>query len=448
MDKDARHLFSVGAMATIIFPLIVESALNIMIGMIDTMMVAGWSESAVSGVSSVDLLSILFINLFSAFATGGSVIVSQYLGREDGRNSTRAARNLIYITVGTSLAVVVLLFLTRSAIISSLLKRADDEVQRDALLYFFPIILSFPSLALFNACSAIARSTARTKRNMAVSLVMNLMNLAGNYTLIYLLGLGALGAGISTLISRTVGALILFALLFRRSEVICIRGFFHIDVDFDLSRKMMRLGVPQALDSGLFTLGKLLIQSHIAALGTSALAVQAVVSNFNGYANIAGMSCALAAVTLVGRSAGAGRLDEERYYTRWMLFASIVLTALTCLPLFIFTPQFVSLYGLSAESAQMAIPLCRLILFMCSTLWPFSFIIPYALRSTGDATFTMSVSIISMWLFRVILAIFLIRHLGFGVEAAWYGMYTDWAVRSLVYGIRYHGRRWQQRKVI
>lgn len=448
MDKDAKHLFSYSAMATIIFPLIVESALNIMIGMIDTMMVAGWSESAVSGVSSVDLLSILFINLFSAFATGGSVIVSQYLGREDDQNSTRAAKNLIYITVGTSLVIVAFLFITRAAIISALLGKADEEVQKDALLYLFPIMLSFPSLALFNACSAITRSTGRTKRNMAVSLVMNLMNLCGNYTLIYVFGLGALGAGISTLISRSVGALILFALLFRRSEEICIRGFFRISVDLNLSAKMMKLGIPQALDSGLFTLGKLLIQSYIAAIGTSALAVQAIVSNFNGYANITGMSCALATVTLVGRSAGAGRLDEERYYTRCMIVASIVLTAVTCLPLFIFTPQFVSLYGLSAESAAMAVPLCRLILFMCSTLWAFSFITPYALRATGDATFTMTVSIISMWLFRVILAGFLIKNMGFGVEAAWYGMYTDWAVRSVIYGIRYKGKRWQMRKVI
>ncbi len=448
MDASSRHLFSFGAMAAIILPLIVEQALNIMIGMIDTMMVAGWSESAVSGVSSVDLLSILFINLFSAFATGGSVIVSQYLGRQDGKSSVRAAKNLIYITVMSSIAVVLVLFVIRESVIKALLGKADGSVQEDALLYFFPIILSFPALALFNACSAITRSTGHTKRNMAVSLVMNVMNLFGNYILIYHFSLGALGAGISTLLSRMVGSLILFLLLFRRSEEVCIRGFFHVSLEPKLVLKMLHLGVPQALDSGLFTLGKLMIQSYIAALGTSALAVQAIVGNFNSYANITGMSCALATVTLVGHAAGAGREDEERYYTRCMIIASIVLTAIISLPLFIFTPQFVALYGLSAESSAKAVPLCRLILFMCSTLWAFSFITPYALRATGDATFTMSVSIVSMWIFRVMLAVFLIQRLGFWVEAAWYGMYTDWAARSIIYGIRYRGKRWQQHKVI
>jgi len=442
------HLFTAKDIWTLTFPLIIEQLLSITIGMADTIMVSGYAESAVSAVSSVDILSQLFIQVFAAFATGGAVIVSQYLGHGEKDKADQAARNLIYVATSVSLLLLMICLIFKANIINFVLGKAEEEVQRAASSYFIPIMISFPFLAVFDGATAISRSTRKTTRTMIVALFINIVNIVGNYLLIYVADLGAAGAGIASMLSRIFGAGVMFALMCRRNEEVSFRGILKGPASKDLVIKITKIGLPSALDGSLFHVGKILVQTFIAGVGTSALAINAVVGNFNSYSNIIGNAISLAIITLVGYSAGAGRKDEERYYTRLMLLLCITATLLITLPMYIFTDKVVSIYALSPENTALAIPICRLCLIMCTFIWPLSFTLPNALNATGDVKYTMGVSIASVWIFRVLLSYILICILGFGVEAAWYGMYADWSFRSLMFLIRYKGQKWQNRKVI
>lgn len=447
-DQRKKHLFSAREIAVLIFPLLIEQLLSITIGMADTIMVSSYSETAVSAVSSVDLISQLFINLFAAFSTGGAVIVSQYLGNKDTENARTASRNLVYISLALSLVLLVIALLLRNVIVNLVLGKAEAQVQKDAMDYYIPIMFSFPFLAVFNATTAISRSERKTTRTMLVALLINVVNICGNYLLIHVADLGAQGAALASMTSRAVGAAVMFALMHRRSEECTLYGITRGPVSADMIRRITRIGVPSALDGSLFILGKLLVQSFIASISTSALAINAVVANFNAYSNIPGNAVSLSVITLVGYSAGAKRLDEERFYTRLMIVVCMLLTFTVTLPMFIFTKEVVSIYSLSEANTLAAVPICRLCLLMCTTIWPFSFTLPNALRATGDVRYTMTVSIASMWIFRVLMCYILIFSFGLGVDGAWYAMYADWAFRGILFLIRYRGRTWQLRKVI
>ncbi len=442
------HLFSWKDIARLIIPLAVEQLLSIMIGMADTIMVSSYTEASVSAVSSIDLLSQISIQLFSAFATGGAVIVSQYLGRQDKANAQVAARNLIYVSIIVSTALLVLCMLLKDVLISLVLGKTEAAVQSEAAAYYVPIMFSFPFLAVFNATTAISRSNRKTTRTMLVSVLMNAVNICGNYFMIFTLSLGAAGAACASLISRLIGCVVKLILLRGKNEECPLTHLTRGPVDAGMIKRILRIGLPSALDGSLFQVGKIIIQSMLAGLGTSALAINAVVGNFNAYSNIPGNAVSLALITVVGYSAGAKRLDEERWWTRVMLTLAIILIFIVILPMYIFTPQVVSIYGLSEANTTAAVPICRLCLLMCTFIWPFSFSLPNSLRATGDVRYTMIISIISMWAFRVFLSFVFINFTDRGVAGAWYAMYADWSFRGLMYLIRYKGKKWQLRNVV
>ena len=444
----SKHLFSTKELLALLIPLALEQLLTITIGMADTIMVSSYSESAVSAVSSVDLISWLFIVVFSAFSTGGAVIVSQYIGRNDSKNASVAAKNLTLVSIILSLVMTTITLLSKNIILKLVFGNIEKSVYLDATSYYIPIALSYPFLAIFDSATSISRSVAKTKRIFYVSLLMNIINISGNYILIHVVSLGALGAGISSLISRIVGALLMVSLLIKKGEKCSLQGLFKTKIELKHVKNITRIALPSAFDGALFQVGKLLIQSQIATLGTSSLAIHAVVCNFNSYCNIVQNAFILAVITLVGQAAGAGRKDEERYWVNWSLSWSIIITTIFVIPMYIFTPEVVTIYGLSATTATQAIPICRLCLIACTIIIPFAFIIPNALNANGDVKYTMIISIISMWIFRVLLVILFVRVFRFGVSGVWYAIYADWTFRGIMYSIRFLGDKWLNKNAI
>ena len=159
------HQFTARDLRALIIPLIADSFLSILIGMADTVMVSTCGEAAVSGVSLVDTISNLLITVFSAFATGGAVVVSQYLGHGDGKNARDSAKNLIYISLAISALMTAVILPIRSHIIDLLFGSIDSSVKMYTDEYFVPILLSYPFLAVYSGLTAISRSESEKPPN-------------------------------------------------------------------------------------------------------------------------------------------------------------------------------------------------------------------------------------------------------------------------------------------
>ncbi|MFA6935057.1 MAG: MATE family efflux transporter, partial [Sphaerochaetaceae bacterium] len=161
-------------------PLMAELFLGVLIGFADTVMVSSCGQSAVSGVSLVDTLSQLVIQVLSAFATAGSVVAAQYLGRGEASKASEASRQLIVASFAASSMMVAACILLREPIIDMVFGSIEPSVREASCTYFVWIFLSYPFLAVFNCCTATFRAMGNGSLQLKVSLFTNVLNIAGN----------------------------------------------------------------------------------------------------------------------------------------------------------------------------------------------------------------------------------------------------------------------------
>ena len=443
----SERMFSNAYLKSLIIPLFFEQLLTITIGMADTIMVAAVGEASVSGISLVDSISNLFIQLFSAFATGGAVVASQYLGRGDRDDACKSAKQLVYITVLFSGGISLICLMGNKALLSLVFGSIEADVMSAAENYFIFIVISYPFLALCNSCNALCRSMGRSRITMTVSIVMNVINIGGNAILIYGAGLGTAGAGIASLASRITGAVIMMAVVCNRTLEIHIDRLFRFEWNPMMIRRILRIGLPSGIENSTFHIGKILVQSLISTFGTASIAANAVVNNICSFSNIPGSVIGMASITVIGQCCGASKYDQARFYARRLMILSYILMAVTCLIFYIFTPQVSMLYNLSQEALDLAVLCSRMLLIQTAIFWPLSFTLPNYLRAAGDARYTMTVAMLSMWLCRVALA-YVFSWMGLGLYGTSWAMVIDWYCRIVFFSLRWLKGGWKTRSVI
>ena len=253
-------LFSKEELRRLIVPLMIEQILAVTIGMADTMMVANVGEAAVSGVSLVDSINILLINIFSAMATGGAVVASQYIGRQDRQSACSAAKQLIYSSAFIALLLGLLALVGGEHLLRLVFGSVDADVMAYAETYFWLSALSYPFLAVYNAGAALFRSMSNSSISMKTSILMNIINIGGNALLIYGFDMGVAGAGTATLVSRATGAVVMMWLLRNRHNLIYVEHLFRYRLDWQMVKRILRVGcLILACVFGLSLLGSLVM---------------------------------------------------------------------------------------------------------------------------------------------------------------------------------------------
>ncbi|MBS6642607.1 MAG: MATE family efflux transporter [Clostridiaceae bacterium] len=429
-------MFSRKDLIKLLAPLVVEQILAVLVGMVDVVMVAAVGETAVSGVSLVDSISVLIIQLLAALATGGAVVSAQYLGKKRPEQACKSAGQLVLITLLVSLVITAAALIGNRHLLRVIFGNVEDAVMRDAMKYFFLSALSYPFLALYNACAALFRSMGNSKVSMMASLVMNMINITGNAVCIYGLHMGVEGVGIPTLISRVVAAMLMFFLIQNPDNMIRIRSFKELKFDGGMIKRILQIGIPNGLENSMFQFGKITLQSLVSSLGTAAIASFAVSSNLVTLEYLPGNALGLGLITIVGQCVGAGRIEEAKSYTKKLVLLDYGILAVICTMMILGRHQMVGLYNLSPAASEAASQMITAH-SLAMVLWPLSFIIPYYLRASNDASFTMMVSVLSMWIFRIGFAYLFVKVMGIGIMGVWYGMFIDWVARVILFVWRF-----------
>ena len=444
-DPEKAPIFSADALRRLIIPLVVEQFLAMTIGMADTIMVTSVGEHAVSGVSLVDNISTLLINVFSALATGGAVVAAQYLGSRDEENACSAAKQLFYAIGALSAATMAVCLLFREPILRLVFGHLEESVMEAAMTYFLLTALSYPLLAIYNAGAALFRAMGNSKVSMLASLLMNIVNIGLNAILIYGVGIGVAGAGFGTLFSRLAGAVLMTWLICQHGHRIHIDRLLRFEFRKQLVKKILRIGIPNGLENGMFQIGKLLVLGLVTPLGTSATAANAIANSVAGVVNVPGNAISLSLITVVGQCMGAGDSRQAVGYTRKLMAIVYLAMGTLSVLLFFFAAPVVGLFGLTAAAAAMAVEVLRWCALFDLVFWPMSFSLPNALRASGDAKFTMIVSMCSMWIFRIGFSFLLVPQIG--LLGVWVSMFIDWIVRAVVFFIRFLSGRWKNIRI-
>lgn len=433
-NKDLRKL---------IIPLVFEQLLAILVGMVDTVMIAGVGEAAVSGVSLVDTINILIINITAALATGGAVVAGHFLGQKDSENASRSAWQLVLFSIWLSIAVTIIFLALHRPMLRGIFGKVEPEVMENAATYLVITAISICPLAIYNSCAALFRAMNDSRTTMVIAIIMNLINLAGNAILIYGVKIGVAGAAIATTFSRIVAAVIIMVLMFHSDKVISFRGRATWKMDFRSIKKILYIGIPNGLENSLFQLGKILLLSLVSTFGTYAIAANAVCNTLASFNVLPGSAVNLALLSVASMCVGAGDFKQARYYTKKLMVVAIGCTALISAVLFVFAPWVMKIYQLTPQTESLAVQVIRWHAMLAIVFWVPSFSLPNTLRAAGDVVWTMAIAILSMWTFRIAFAYLFSIRFHSGLMGVWIAMTIDWAFRALCYCIRYHGHKWE-----
>ena len=385
----------------LIVPLIIEQILSVTIGMADTVMVSGAGEAAVSGISLVDSINILLINIFSALATGGAVIGAQYLGKRDRDSACDAAKQLALSVAALSLVIAAFSLVAKDWLLAAIFGTVEPAVMANAQVYFFLSALSYPFIAVYNAAAALFRAMGNSKIPMLISAGMNVINIVGNAVLIFGFHLDVAGAGIASLASRIAACVVGMILITRPVHEIYIRSLFPLKIDWKMIKNIMRIGIPNGLENGMFQIGKILVQGLVSSFGTAAIAANAVAGNIASLEIIPGSAIGMAMITVVGQCVGARDYDGAKKYVRRLMVITYIFMAVLNVPLLFVVRQIVGFYSLSGEAMTMATEILLLHGICAIFIWPAAFSLPNALRAANDVKFTMIAAIASMWICRI-----------------------------------------------
>ena len=446
-------LFTNKDLVKIVIPMMLQNILATVVGMIDSVMVAGIGEAAVSGVSLINSLDVVLITFFSSMAVGGTVIVAQFLGKGNTARTKDAVKQLVYVTTAAAVLITVIGQVFRGPMLHGLFGEAEEIVMYYADRYFLFISLSFPVLGISNACGAALRALGNTTVPMLVSLAENVVNIGLNAVFIYVLRWDTAGAAIATLISRVVGTAFLLLMLLDKKREVHIERPLQYKPDFAMIRSILRIGIPNAIENCMFSFGKLLTQSVVSALGTASITANSVANNLANYQYTVGGAVGGSSIIVIGRCVGAQEKEQAKRYSRKLLFAAYVCIWITALVTSLFARPIIGFWQLSPETTELTRSLILYHSVCAALVWPLGFVLPSMFRAASDVKFPMVVSIVCMWLFRVALSyvfapaevsVFGLTFpgLGMGVMGVWVAMTVDWVFRISLYAWRYFSGRW------
>ena len=441
-------LFSPRDLRAMIVPLFLEQLLVMLVGLADTLIVSYAGEAAVSGVSLVNQFNTIFIYLFTALASGGAVVISQYIGRQAAEDAGEAASQLLSFSSAFSVLIGVLVLLGNERILSALFGKVETDVMDACILYLRISAYSYPALAIYNAGAALFRSIGRTSVTMYLSIASNIINVIGNVIGVFVLKAGVAGVAYPSLIARAFSAVVITWLCFRKQNPVVYRCKWIFRWNGSLMKSILNIAVPNGLENGIFQLVKVALSSIVAMFGTYQIAANGVAQSIWSLAALAGVSMGPVFITVIGQCMGNGDTQAADDYFRKLTRITLLISSAWNLLIFLLTPAFLGLYALEPETKQLVIWLVLIHNLFNAVAYPFSGALSNGLRAAGDVKFTMYVSVISTLAVRLLLSWLLGIGLQMGVIGIAIAMVCDWVIRATIFFWRQKSGKWKTFRVI
>ncbi|WP_460643199.1 MATE family efflux transporter [Lacrimispora brassicae] len=431
-----------------ILPLFMEQMLVMLVGIVDTFVVSYAGEEAVSGVSLVNSFNTIFIFLFTALASGGAVVISQYLGRKEKEKASQAVSQLLTVSTLFSLEMMLLVLLLNRLLLQALFGRVDSKVMEACITYLQISAYSYPALAIYNAGAALYRSIGKTSTTMYISIISNIINAIGSCIGVFALNAGVAGVAWPSLIARTFSAAAITVLCFRNSHEISYGVKWIFAWNTRLQKSILSIAVPNGLESGIFQFVKVALSSVVALFGTYQIAANGIAQSFWSVAALVCVTMGPIFITVIGQCMGSGDIGQAEYYFKKLIKITLIFAIVWNVFVFALIPLLVNGYAVNNETKHLVIWLVLIHNIFSATAFPFADPLGKGLRATGDIKFTTVVSIVTTVGIRLVFSIFFAIVLDMGVIGIAWAMCLDWIVRGIIFWLRFKSGKWKEFKVI
>lgn len=446
--KDNYGIFTNKQLKNMIVPLFFEQLLVMLVGLADTFIITYAGEDAVSGVSLVNSFSVIFIYIFTALASGGAVVISQYIGKGEKGLASESSSQLLMVSTLISVVITALVYLFDVALMRLLFGAVTDAVMDACLVYLRITAISFPTLAIYNAGASLFRSIGNTKITMIISTISNVINLVGNLVLVLVFKWGVAGVAWPTTISRLFSAVAITILCFNKKLDI----FYTVKDIFKwngkLLKQMLAIAVPNGVENGIFQLVKVALSSMVAMFGTYQIAANGVAQSIWSLAAVMGAALSPVFITVIGQCMGSGNNDAAVFYMKKLMVINVIASTVWNIIVLAITPVILNFNSLEQQTRDLILVLVIIHNIFNSVALPFSGSLSSGLRAAGDIKFTMIVAIASTIGGRLVLSYIFAVLMNMGVIGIAYAMCADWCIRGIIYHFRFRSMKWLEFKVI
>lgn len=426
------------------WPIFIEIFLHMLMGNADTLMLSQYDDNAVASVGVSNQLINVIIVMFGFIATGTSILIAQYIGAKKEQEANRIAVVSIVANLVFGLILSAILFLLAPTILKAMNIPAE---LMDASLVYLRIVGGFAFIqALIMTIAAIIRSHGFTKDAMYVTIGMNLINVIGNYFVIFgpfgFPVLGVTGVAISTTISRSIGLIAMFMILFYR-----IKGslpFSYVFTTFPKVelKKLLKIGIPSAGEHLSYNTSQIAITYFIASMGTIALTSKVYTQNLMMFILLFSIAIGQGTQILIGHYVGAEKLKAAYIRCLKSLKLAIIVSLTMAIIFSLFSKTLLSIF----TDNQEIITLGSILILLTIILEPgraFNLVVINSLRAAGDVKYPVYIGILSMWGVAVTLSYVLGIVFGLGLIGVWIAFIVDEWLRGLLMLRRWRSKKWE-----
>lgn len=446
MDENIRNksVFSLS------WPIFVSSLLAILLGYVDTAMLSRYNENAVGAIGNANTVMSFLTLAFTIISGATGILTSQYLGcgTKNKKEMNRVYSVSVLFNLCLSVLISVLLYAFHPLLLMAL--NVPRELQGDAAAYIKIVGGLIFAQSVFDTFGQIFRSNGKTKIGMALALAMNIINIIGDYSVLYGplkgLNLGVSGVAAVTALSRI--AMLIIAVLYFVFKIDGSIGIKYLrPFPGGILKKLLGLGIPSAGETISYNLSQITVAAIVNTLGIIAINARVFCNMLFGFTYLVPVSLALGTQIIVGHNVGAEEYDKA--YRRVVRTAAGALGISISIAVINYLLSGYTL-GFFSDSAQ-TIELGRKIMLIGIFLEfgrTTNIVIINSMKAAGDVKFPTTLGICSMWGFSVGGGFLLGVVCGFGLPGVWAAMAADEIFRAVVVAIRWKRGGWRGKRVV
>lgn len=432
------------SLISLAIPILIEQVLRNLLGTINVFMLGKYSDEAVAAVGVANQIISVVLIAFTMIASGAAIVINQSLGAGKESDAGRFSMNAVGIGVASGAAVSAILLLLATQMMKWL--GLEEDLIASAAVYLRWVGGASVFIALSSVIAVLFRCYGKAKIPMIVIAIVNLLNFAGNYLVIFrpfpFVLQGVEGVGIIRFASEAFGAGLLIILLIREHfKSQHVRDVWHIKPA--AFRRIAGLGFMTGAEGISYMLAQVVTTGFLTAFGTAALSAKVYVNTIDYYAYVIGNSIGAAVQIISGRQMGARQFDQAYRNTNRHWFAVLGCNMFFSAAVYVFHRPLMSLFTGSEEVIALSAPLfllCIAINFGRSLNHTFN----YGLRAAGFTFWPMIIASTSIWLINCGMGYVFSTALGLGVVGLWIAMAADDIIRGSIAAMFWRSRRWEQ----